>query len=119
VLFAVHSHCAAALTLNAPEAPSLPNEALAGEISIAQGAASWWRDTDSPAIVNAPVRSEASELAATLTLTVPLPVPFAPLPIVIHGLSDVTVHVHWLVVATVTEPAPPAAPNASEDADSV
>jgi hypothetical protein len=119
LLVADHSQCAAALTLNVPEAPSLLYDALVGEISIVHAATPSWRTaTDCPATVNVPVRSAVLAFAVKLTVTVPFPAPLAPLPIVIQPLSEAAVHVQLAAAVTVTEPEPPAATNERDEAES-
>jgi hypothetical protein len=62
-----------------------------------------------PATVNVPFRG-LSGFCAMLNVTVPLPVPLAPDVIVIHDTLLTAVHVHGLVVETVTVPVVAALP---------
>ena len=119
VLTADHWHWWSALTANVPVALSLPNEAFAGEMSIAQGAwPSCLTAIDWPAIVKVPVRSVVLVFGVRLTLTTPFPAPLAPLVMLIQPLSDEAVQAHWAAAVTATDPEPPDAPNDKDEADS-
>jgi hypothetical protein len=95
VLVADHWQDCPALTPNVPLALSLPNEALAGEMSIVQGGTPSSRTATAwPAIVSVPVRSAVLLFGARLAVTTPFPDPLAPLVMLIHPLSDVALHEH-------------------------
>ena len=76
-------------------------------------------ETDSPAMVNVPVRTALVGFEETVMLTVPAPLPLAPPVTDIQPLSDVAVHVQWLAALTVTELDPPDASNDRDEAESV
>ena len=120
LLMAVQGQLPGALTVKLPVASSLLNDALLGEMSRVQATKpSSCTETDSPAMVNVPVRTVLVGFEETVTLTVPAPLPLAPLVMDIQPLSDVAVHVHWLAALTVTELEPPDASNDRDDAESV
>jgi hypothetical protein len=119
LLVADHGQPSGALIAKLPDASSLSNDALLGEMSTAQGTRPWTcTATDSPATVSVPVRTAPVGFEETVTLTVPAPLPLAPLVMDIQPRSDVAVHVQWLAALTVTELEPPDASNDRDDAES-
>ena len=121
-LDAAHAHvlCDAA-TVTVPLPPAAANDcgaALAVNVH-GGGAPACVTANVWPAIVTMPLRSLVAVFAATSRRTVPLPLPFAPAPIVIHGVLDDDAHVQPAPAATDTVTDPPAATTLALVADSV
>ena len=121
-LDAAHAHvlCDAA-TVTVPLPPAAANDCgLALTVNVHGGGApacvtaNVW-----PATVTMPLRSFVAVFAATSRRTVPLPLPFAPAPIVIHGVLEDADHVQPAPAATETVTDPPAAATLAFVADSV
>jgi len=104
LLAAVHGQPVAIVTLLLPVPPDAENDWPVGEIDAEQDAASCVTVNVAPAIVNVPVRIEATVLAATSNLTVPFPDPLAPLVTVIHAALLAAVQLQPLATLTALLP---------------
>jgi hypothetical protein len=109
LLTAVQLQPVATVTSLPPVAAADVNDRLVGEIDGEQLAAAWVTVNVVPAIVNVPVRLEATVFAATLNVAEPLPDPVAPPLTVIHGALLVAVQAQPVATVTLLLPLPPAA----------
>jgi len=109
LLAAVQAQPAGAVTVLLPLPPAAAMDCVVGEIDGEQDAAACVTVNVAPAIVNVPVRLEATVFAAMLNVAEPLPDPVAPPVSVIHGALLTAVQLHPVAALTLLLPLPPAA----------
>jgi hypothetical protein len=98
--------------------PTLPTEAVVGEMLKLQDAAACVTVTVCPATVTVPVREVVAVFAATVSVVVPLPEPLAGDTVIQAAFED-AVHVHPLVAFTVRLVVPPPLPTDALVGDTV
>jgi len=109
LLAAVHEHPAVVLTVVLSVPPDAGADTPPGDKLKAQAVPSWLTVTVRPATTTVPSR-EAPVFAATENETVPEPDPLPPAVMATHETLLDAVHEHALVVLTLTDVGPPAAP---------